>query len=178
MYADRKSWNCRVLLVDDDERMHVLFRRILKTPSLRLPPGDGIQSQSDAAFDVQTASQGMEAYEMVEAANAIGKPFALAFMDMEMPPGWDGIDTIARIRQIDRRIETAICTGHWDERRQARLDAIDGGIGVPIVAKPFQNSEIHQLASRLITRWNRMHPLISGGDSHAVTGLAAAVGCA
>jgi len=155
------SWNSRILLVDDDDRIHGLFRRILKAPSCRTPPQEGALASDVSAFEMHSAFQGVQALERVQAACAAGRPFAVVFMDMEMPPGWDGIQTIERVRQVDPGVEVAICTGHWTDQRECRLRAVERSQDITVVSKPFHNGEIHQLASKLVSKWNKAHQFVA-----------------
>src|SRR5262245_41963285 len=97
----------RILLVDDQETIHEDYRKILGAP----PPVASAISQAAAAlfddepepaidwqgFDLDSALQGQEGYALVQKSIAEGRPYALAFVDIRMPPGWDGIETVRRI---------------------------------------------------------------------------------
>lgn len=172
-----ECWNTRVLLVDDDERMHGLFRRILKQPSCRWPLHNADVPDAIPPFQTSSAFRGAEAWEMVQSAVAMGKPYALVFMDMEMAPGWDGIETIERVRQVDPDVEIVICTGHWSERREQRLRAIDRGHEIVILSKPFHNGEVHQLASRLVRTWNGLQPSLTTAEAGPGTTRAVSTAC-
>ena len=97
--------NRRILLVDDNLSIHDDFRRILmrKTSTVGLDDAAaalfGIAAEPTTAesdvFDLEFAQQGQEAAEKAALAVATGRPYALAFVDMRMPPGWDGLTTIA-----------------------------------------------------------------------------------
>ena len=65
---------------------------------------------------------------MVHQATAAGNPYALAFVDVRMPPGWDGIETIDRLWQTDPNLHVVICTPYSDyswERMEERLGRSD-----------------------------------------------------
>lgn len=155
--------NRRVLVIDDNEAIHADFRKIL-TPT-PIAPDDLLATEADlfgsptvdeerVLFDLTTASQGQEGYELVKRAQASGKPFAMAFVDMRMPPGWDGLETIQRIWAEVPEIEIVICTAFsdysWEEtvRRLGRTDRL------LIVKKPFDHAEVLQVASALTHKWN------------------------
>ena len=48
-------------------------------------------------FQIDSAFQGEEGWKMVERASQTWMPDALAFVDMRMPTGWDGMETIEKI---------------------------------------------------------------------------------
>ena len=152
--------NRRILLIDDMPSIHDDFRRILS--------GSDGGSEMDAAeealfgevsepaadrFDLDSAYQGREGLELVRASLDAGRPYALAFVDMRMPPGWDGVQTVTEIWNVDPRLQIVICTAHSDYS----WDEVLGKLGVEdrllILKKPFDNIEVAQLASALTTKW-------------------------
>ncbi len=70
-----------------------------------------------------------------------------------MPPGIDGLETIKQMWALDPAIQVVICTGHsdysWNEIRE-RLRACDRFL---ILKKPFDSSEIQQMALSLTEKW-------------------------
>jgi diguanylate cyclase (GGDEF)-like protein len=153
--------NRRILLIDDTPSIHEDFRRILA--------GTGATSEIAAAeaalfgevnepayvacFDVDSAHQGHEGLERVRESLEAENPYALAFVDMRMPPGWDGVETIREIWNVDPRLQIVICTAHSDYT----WDEVLGQLGVEdrllILKKPFDNIEVAQLASALTAKW-------------------------
>jgi len=127
----------RILIVDDNGAVHADFRKVLD------PPADDprLGATSDALFgpagarptvrqyDLDFASQGEEALGKVHQALQEGRPYALAFVDMRMPPGWDGLKTIEEFWKIDSALQIVICTAFsdhsWDDILQ-RLGHTDG----------------------------------------------------
>lgn len=155
--------NRRILLVDDNAAIHDDFKKILA-------PTDSCAADVDAeaaalfdqetappagpGFELDSAHQGAEALEMVRAAKAEGRPYALVFMDMRMPPGWDGLTTISRVWEVDREIQTVICTAYSDrswEEIQATLTSRERWL---VLKKPFDKIEVLQLAHALTEKWN------------------------
>ena len=85
----------------------------------------------------------------VREACAADRPFAVAFLDMRMPPGPDGVWAAQQIREIDQQVEIVICTAYSD------VDPADIGRRVPpadklfYLQKPFHPHEVRQLALAL-----------------------------
>lgn len=157
------AMNRRVLVVDDNEAIHADFRKILQPATTSADAllaaeadlfGEAPSRIERVAFDLVCASQGQEALAIVDAASAAGRPFAMAFVDMRMPPGWDGLETIERIWAKHPEVEMVICTAFsdysWEEtiRRLGRTDRL------LIVKKPFDQVEVLQVASALTHKWN------------------------
>lgn len=156
----------RVLVVDDNTAIHDDFRKILAAgesgagavdaEAAALFGGDPIAvSAAPAAgeFALEFAPQGQAALAQVRAARAAGRPFALAFVDMRMPPGWDGLTTILELWKADPEIQTVICTAYSDrswEEIQAALTARDRWL---VLKKPFDRIEVLQLANSLTEKW-------------------------
>jgi PAS domain S-box-containing protein len=155
--------NHRILVVDDNPSIHADFRKILcpdlaskrKADSLRAALFGEPEEVSDAvSFEVHSAHQGQEALEMVRESLAQGRPYAMAFVDVRMPPGWDGIETAARIWEIYPALQIVICTAYsdysWEEIR-GKLRQQDSLL---ILRKPFDNTEVQQLAHALTKKWS------------------------
>jgi putative two-component system response regulator len=156
--------NRRVLVVDDNELIHEDFRKVLG------PQDDGHEELDLAAamlfgepvaprpsrrpaFEVSSAFQGQEALERVKQSLGASRPFALAFIDMRMPPGWDGVETVRRLWSIDPDLQAVICTAHSDYSFDQILDRLGYTDRLLILKKPFDNVEVMQLAIALARKW-------------------------
>ena len=107
----------------------------------------------DAVFELDSAYQGQEGLAMVKQALAENRPYALAFVDVRMPPGWDGVETIARIWEVYPELQIVVCTAYsdysWEEMR-AKVGQPDNLL---VLKKPFDNVEVQQLAHALTKKW-------------------------
>src|SRR3546814_11685645 len=95
----------------------------------------------------------MEALNTVESALAEGKPYAMAFIDMRMPPGWDGLETIERLWRVDPKLQVALCTAYSDYSWEDIAERLELGDRLLILKKPFDAIEIRQMASTLTVKW-------------------------
>jgi len=151
----------RVLVIDDNTSIHDDFRKTLSRKSYGndLDDDEALLFGSQPVetqyreFDIDTASQGHIGLAMVEAAICEGRPYQLAFVDMRMPPGWDGVETISRLWQADPALQVVICTAFsdysWDQIVQ-KLGITDRLL---ILKKPFDDAEVCQLASAMTGKW-------------------------
>ncbi|HEY8358571.1 MAG TPA: response regulator [Ramlibacter sp.] len=152
--------NRRILVVDDMPSMHQDFR---KTLSAHCAPEDlshfeaelfgEAATAADEGFEVDSAYQGQEGLAMVETALAAGRPYALAFIDMRMPPGWDGVETIERLWAVDPALQVVICTAYSDHPWEEVLQRLDVQDRLLVVKKPFDMIEVAQLARTLTAKW-------------------------
>ncbi|RON63393.1 two-component system response regulator [Pseudomonas fluorescens] len=153
--------NRRVLIVDDSPAIHGDFAKIL-CPAIAVDNGLGAtenllfgtpSTAQTPSFELDSAFQGREALDKLEAALAQNRPYAMAFIDMRMPPGWDGLETIERLWQVDPKLQVALCTAYsdysWEDIDQ-RLALNDRLL---ILKKPFDAIEIRQMASALTVKW-------------------------
>jgi PAS domain S-box-containing protein len=155
--------NRRILVIDDNEGIHADFRAILASVdehsvTLREAKtaifGNGSNCPEHTDFEVDSAFQGQAGLEKVRQALGEGRPYAMAFVDIRMPPGWDGIETIRRIWQTYPELEVVICTAYSDydwSQIVAKLGQTDRLL---ILKKPFDNVEVYQLASALTEKWD------------------------
>ena len=78
----------------------------------------------------------------------------MAFVDMRMPPGWDGMETIERLWQADPRLQIVICTAYSDHAWEEMLERLDPRDRLLVVKKPFDLIEVVQLAHALTAKWS------------------------
>ena len=146
--------NHRILVIDDNPAIHADFRKILcaeeKTGGLDEMDAS-IFGQTDIAtvrnkYEIDSAYQGQDGYEMVRRAIENEKPYALAFVDMRMPPGWDGLQTIEKLWEADPHIQIIICSAYSDYSWEEICKRIGSGDRLLILKKPFDTVEVCQLA--------------------------------
>ncbi len=163
----------RVIVIDDNPDIQKDFRTILLTPSGRgefAAIADDFfgskqtdtRSEADKEdqrleYKISSALQGKEGVEMITTAQAEGKPFALAFVDMRMPPGWDGIETIENLWRVAPNTQVVICTAYSDYSYDQILDRLGGSDRLLIIKKPFDPIEVAQLARALTGKWCLSH---------------------
>lgn len=156
----------RVLIVDDNEAIHRDFRALLQSRAesgglsdLALEIfGEEVGSPSWPELPVyafDSAFQGMDALETVKQALSTGQSYTLAFVDVRMPPGWDGVETIQRIWEVDPNIQMIICSAYADYS----WDEIVKELGVTdrllLLRKPFDPNSVKQMALAVAHRWSR-----------------------
>ncbi|RON18275.1 GGDEF domain-containing response regulator [Pseudomonas brassicacearum] len=152
--------NRRVLIVDDTPSIHDDFRKILgpETEDEQTLAGTeealfGTQQPDRLTFQLDSAYQGQEALELVKLALAEGRPYALVFTDMRMPPGWDGLETIEQLWKADPHLQIALCTAYSDYSWEAMAERLEFGDQLLVLKKPFDSLEIRQMASALTWKW-------------------------
>ncbi len=150
----------RILVIDDSPAIHDDFRKILCSAgasTLDLAEaalfGESTSKGPSLDFEIDSALQGKQGLELVEAALAEERPYAMAFVDMRMPPGWDGVETIERIWKADPHLEIVICTAYSDHSWSETIRRLGNPDRLLILKKPFDNVEVLQLACSLTTKW-------------------------
>lgn len=156
--------NRRILVIDDNLDIHADFRKTLGAPSRRDAGLDAAEAilfgavagapVAEAVFELDDAFQGQEGLQLVVKARAEGRPYALAFVDMRMPPGWDGLETITRLWTADPALQIVICTAYSDYSWQEIFARVGASDRLLIVKKPFDTMEIVQLAHALTEKWS------------------------
>lgn len=150
--------NRRILVIDDNQAIHADFRKILgetdaEDAALQAAEARIFGAPHTMLFEIDTASQGEDGLKMVEQALAEGRPYAMAFVDVRMPPGWDGIETTQRIWKVCPDLQVVICTAFadcsWNEMRE-QIDPMDRLL---VLKKPFDTIEILQMANALTQKW-------------------------
>jgi diguanylate cyclase (GGDEF)-like protein/PAS domain S-box-containing protein len=155
--------NRRVLLVDDLPSIHDDFRKVLgaSAPTSALAElesalfGTAPPEPADAtAFEMDSAFQGVEALKRIQDARQEGRPYAMAFVDVRMPPGWDGVETVENLWREDASLQIVLCTAYSDYEWPAVLARLDTRDRLLVLKKPFDPVEVYQFANALTTKWN------------------------
>jgi two-component system, cell cycle sensor histidine kinase and response regulator CckA len=142
----------RIISIDDSPDMHELYRKALFSDDAETRQKAGAEAGLPS-FALDCASQGREALEMVSRARQAGRPYAVAFVDMRMPPGWDGIETIEQLWKADPALETVICTAFIDFSAADILRRLRRTDQVLLLKKPFDDIEVRLLAFALAEKW-------------------------
>jgi diguanylate cyclase (GGDEF)-like protein len=187
--SEKKRLPIRVLIADDEAEVRDAYRQILIEADMssetavfhnlreRLFNKNAQEqlarslSAGETTF-VPVFCEGAEAaVAAVRDALAADDPFAVAFLDMRMPPGPDGVWAAARIRELDPAIEIVVCTAYSD------IDPREIGGMVPpeeklsYLQKPFHPHEIRQMTISLASKWRSEHRIVKLAYFDALTGL-------
>ncbi|QHF28810.1 ATP-binding protein [Pseudomonas sp. R32] len=153
--------NRRILLIDDTPAIHDDFRKILAPQSAVNADLDALESAlfgetpktAATVFELDSAYGGEEGLGKLLEAASRQRPYALAFVDMRMPDGWDGAQTIEALWQHDPLLQVVVCTAYSDYSWDELLDRLNGHDRLLILKKPFDNIEVLQMANTLTTKW-------------------------
>ncbi len=152
----------RILLVDDNAAIHEDFRKVLVAKgcdkaidALKADLfGELSAKQCNIdGFALDSAYQGEAAIELVKQSLQDNCPYAMAFVDIRMPPGLDGITTIQKIWELDPDMQIVICTVHTDFSWEEILKKFNYSNNFLILKKPFEVVEIRQMAAALTQKW-------------------------
>jgi len=144
-----------ILLVDDNEVIHQTFKKIFthyanqntQNPlEVELFNGVSPAPNLDFQVEVDSAFQGEEAYQLIQQKKAANQSYAMAFVDIRMPPGWDGLETILKLWEVDPNLMVVICTAFSDFTLAEMKDKLHSGRFF-ILKKPFEMDEVQQLVS-------------------------------
>jgi len=180
----------RVLVVDDEAELREAYRQVLcgaeanlemtgfhelRSRLFRKDPAEALRQRASAAratgFDVMFCEQAPQAVAAVKDSLARNEPFALAFLDVRMPPGPDGVWAATQIRALDPAIEIVICTAYSD------VDPGEIGGFVPpedklsYLQKPFHPHEVRQMTIALASKWRAERRIVRLAYFDALTGL-------
>lgn len=153
--------NSRVLIVDDQPTIHDDFTEML-AGNVANPSGGELASaflnEKEVnflpEFDLLHASNGEQACEIIREGRQSNRPIALAYIDIRMPPGMDGVETIRKMRLIDREIEVVIMTAYTDRSLPEIVEELELLHKILYVRKPFTHEEIQQITLSLVAKWN------------------------
>jgi diguanylate cyclase (GGDEF)-like protein len=161
--------SARILLIDDNRSNLELMREILigedrsaarQLESLeaalfgtsKRPAGKTLPS-----FAVDHCESGRRGHELVASALAGARPYAVAFVDMRMPNGWDGLQTIEALWQLDPDLQVVICSAYDDHSWEQIIERLGCLDNLLFLRKPFDPIEVLQLATALSEKWRLQH---------------------
>ena len=153
----------RILAIDDETLIHDALRRAFESSSAP----DTLAAVEAALFgeegptgtasripsvEFTCATQGEQGLTLLRKAMAEEKPFDLAIVDMRMPPGWDGLETIEHLWKADASLPVILCTAYSDRSFDEMLAHLGVTDRLLILKKPFDVIEIQQMVLALTRR--------------------------
>jgi CheY-like chemotaxis protein len=167
MIASQLERNPRILIVDDNRAIHDDFKKILcpsegqaaaseladEAAALFGEPAASKDPGRQSPFEIDSAYQGRQGLEVAVAALQQGRPHALAFVDVRMPPGWDGIETTMRLWEAHPDLQIVICTAYSDYSWEEMAGKLGHSDQLLVLKKPFETMEVMQLAEALTEKW-------------------------
>lgn len=153
--------NRRILIIDDNEAIHADFRKVLgesdrgedALAALEAELLGGSAAARGPRFEIDSAHQGQEGLRKVQKALVEDRPYALAFVDMRMPPGWDGLQTIEQLWKVDAALQVVICSAHSDYEWSEVMSRLNHSDKLLVLRKPFEPIEVQQCAAALCQKW-------------------------
>jgi diguanylate cyclase len=156
----------RLLMIDDNRAIHEDYRKILTgcddtqaSAAEAALFGEPQSTVSRPTFDVDSALQGRDGVELARRALLEGRPYSVAFVDMRMPPGWDGLETIENLWKVDPEIQVVVCSAYSDYDWMELLTRLGHSDKLIVIKKPFEPIEILQSASALSHKWQNARAL-------------------
>jgi signal transduction histidine kinase len=156
--------NRRILVIDDSPNILQDFRKILRPVKAFIPDAWAEFSQglfdetfshgSKEPFELDCVDNGMSGCDLVKQAKAHGSPFAVAFLDVRLPNGWDGIETVERLWDEDPGVQVVLCTSYPDFGWSEVLPRLGHRDQLLILRKPFDPIEVWQLSTALTMKWH------------------------
>lgn len=155
----------RIMVVDDNEAIHYDFRKALEVnkkdtqlEEIRnkvFPEHNPLPNiyESYPSFVIDSALQGLDAIKLLKSNLEKDQRYSLAFIDILMPPGIDGVTTIEKLWELDPDLQVVICTAHADYSYEEIYQRLKGSDNFLILKKPFDIIEILQLGSSLTRKW-------------------------
>ena len=186
--TDRARKPIRILVADDEADVRDSYRQIflggaidggverMRDLQARLFRGssgaaEGSASAAPQAFDAVFCHDAESAVAAVRDALAASEPFAVAFLDMRMPPGQDGAWAAAGIRALDPAIEIVICTAYSDTDPAVIGRLVPPEEKLSYLQKPFHPHEVRQMAISLASKWRAEHRIVKLAYFDPLTGL-------
>jgi len=159
-----------ILTIDDNEAIHEDYRKVLvgEENNLQLAEAAEFLFGEDCTdidqkefqkqlvehvYKLDSALQGAAGLAKIKEALENNTPYSCAFIDVRMPPGWDGVETAKRIWEVDPDLPIVLCTAYSDHSWQEISQELDRTDQLLILKKPFDPIELRQVAASQTARW-------------------------
>jgi diguanylate cyclase (GGDEF)-like protein len=158
-------------VVDDNPDMLEVYRKILSGDA-RVPAdslnklemslfGESATDPTEVApspcsFSLALVTNGLQARDLAIQARDLNRPYAMAFVDIRMPAGWDGLQTACELWQVDSDMQIVLCTAYADYSWEQMVERLGHPDRFVVLRKPFDVTEVRQLAYAFCERW-RLH---------------------
>ncbi len=151
----------RILIIDDNAAVHTDFRKVLGYEAATAA------SAMRPTFDIDSAYQGRDGVAMAQQALIEGRPYAMAFIDMRMPPGWHGLKTIEQLWSTDPDVQVVMCGARTDYDWTEVVQKLGHTDKLLVLRKPAEPIEVLQCATAMCRKWQndrlvrevRFHPV-------------------
>jgi PAS domain S-box-containing protein len=123
----------KILVMDDEEMVREVLGRML----------------TRLGYEAEFARDGSEAIKMFVQAHGSGQAFVAVILDLTVPGGMGGKETMARLLEIDPRVKGVVSSGYSDDPIMADFQKY-GLSGV--IAKPYRISELSKILNQMIIK--------------------------
>ncbi len=128
LYSINKPKAARILLLEDDLMVRDLMRRALEK----------------ASFEVVETGDGKDTVRLYQEGMASGTPYDLSILDLTIPDGMCGRETIMHLRRIDPQILAIVSSGYRDDPVMKDCTAYGFSAALP---KPYQVEGLLQMVN-------------------------------
>ena len=152
----------RLLVADDEQPILRAYQQVFAEGKNSDPLeaelfGDGQAASGFPCFDIRYCQQGEEVIRAVDDACQEGRPYAVAFLDVRMPPGLDGVEVARQIRALDPQLYIVMVTGYSDLHPMDISRRVPPADKLYYLAKPFHAAEVQQFSLALTSKWRSDH---------------------
>jgi DNA-binding LytR/AlgR family response regulator len=106
-----------------------------------------ICSITDSAFN------GGGGLRLIEKSLLDNRPYSVAFVDVRLGSGWDGVQTTCKIWQQYPDLQVVLCTGYSDRPWEELVKSLGFLDRMIVLVKPFDVTEVKQLAVGFSEKW-------------------------
>ncbi|GIL17361.1 MAG: hypothetical protein BroJett040_11120 [Oligoflexia bacterium] len=163
MEKSDKTINRKILIVDDNTSIHEDFKKVLGQDHSELDTelskledqlfGTSTEKIQKVQYELDSAFQGSQAIDMIRSAFNAGQPYAVVFLDVRMPPGFDGVHTAKKIWEIAPDTQIVLCSAFMDYSHEDLISKLGITDNLIFMRKPFDSVAVNQVALSLTTKW-------------------------
>ncbi|KTD66117.1 EAL domain-containing protein [Legionella spiritensis] len=154
--------NYKILVIDDNPMIHKDFRKIFTKNTHKRNRMDSLDElfleeeeivNPLGHIQIDSCYSGQEGLLLIQKSIDNNEPYSVAFVDIRMPPGWDGIETVSRIFDIEPNIQIIICSAYSDYSWENMLVEVQHKGRWLLLKKPIDITEVRQMTLALCEKW-------------------------
>jgi CheY-like chemotaxis protein len=146
MYSEIIAMEHRILIVDDSQEIHELYKKIISKMNA---------SGLGHSFKLDQCYQGEVGVLKVREAEKVKDPYSFVIMDITMPPGMDGVETIQEIQKEYSHTEFIVCTAFHNYSFEELFERFGANDKILYVNKPYNPTMIKQMTLYLASKYQR-----------------------
>lgn len=147
----------KILIIDDLEDIHDAIKKTLKEKESVSGITDLFGDEKvdidkkEWNFLIESEFQGENGFKNLKEKLERNDSYDLIVCDMRMPPGWDGLETMKRIAELDSTSKIILCTAFSDHSIEKVRNEVGTQKNIRLLEKPFSMIDLKEIVKKVLS---------------------------